>query len=138
MPLTYEGQSPSGGLGWAGTSAVAFFFFFFNRATLQPASLSPSPSSVCQLSFSKILHPHHPHRCYSASISFPLSPLTSFFAEPESGSWYVSWTLLTTICFGVGLVVCCHPLSLGNRCSVSLYFMVSPFALENDKGSLLI
>lgn len=27
MPLTYEGLSPSGGLGWAGTSAVAFFFF---------------------------------------------------------------------------------------------------------------
>lgn len=136
MPLTSVGAASLGRSGLGRDICSSFFFAIGLHCNLLPYH---PPLPVCVSSHSqKILHPHHPHRCYSASISFPLSPLTSFFAEPESGSWYVSWTLLTTICFGVGVVVCCHPLSLGNRCSVSLYFMVSPFALENDKGSLLI
>lgn len=126
MPLTYAGAASlrRGGLGWAATSAVAFFC---NRLHSNPL---PSPSSFWCVSslILTILHPHDPHHsklysAYSASISFPFSPLTSFFAEPESGFWYVSWTLLlTTVCCGVGLLVCFHPLSLGNRWPVSRLF----------------
>lgn len=131
MPLTYAGAASLRRSGLGSGICSSFPFAIGCNAALSSSSFQCVSSLILKnTSFSSCKL----YSAYAASFSFPLSPVTSFFAEPESSVWCV--TNHSPLWCWSGCVS--SHLSLGYRSSISLHFLISPFALEKDKGSPLI